>query len=848
MTVKSLISALLLLMVIPLGAQIFDPVKWQTSFEHVADDDYLIIFEAEIEPGWAVYSQYLESDEGPVATTLNFDAGDHFELKGDAKESGHRKEGFDAIFEMNVVKYLDEFRIEQPVRLLKSGEISGYLNFMTCDDERCLPPKDVEFSVLLQASADDDGSHGASSLPTDQVEDLATDGSTDSDAGGFAGITDIDLGDTPLLTDDGLLEPVQWSATYADGQVVFTAHIDAGWHIYSQDISDEGPIPTEFYLAAERVMLEEASSYAIEEPDEFFDGLVIKKIKKEATYTLTLENDDLVQGEITYMTCNDEKCVTPPPVTFEIDPSAETVALDVDLYGPADMAATEGGYYGINEINLDEPLGQCEEVHGADLKSKSLLNIFILGLIGGLLAIITPCVFPMIPLTVSFFTKGSEDKKKGLRRAALYGFFILMVYVVLSLPFHLLDSVNPGILNEISTNAGLNIFFFVVFVFFAFSFFGYYELTIPASWTNRVSNAEGIGGTIGVFFMALTLALVSFSCTGPILGSLLAGSLTSDGGAMQLTAGMSGFGFALALPFALFAAFPGWLGSLPKSGSWLNTVKVVLGFLELALAFKFLSAADLVKRWGLLKIEPFLIIEGIIFIGLALYLFGRIKFPHDSPLRKLSFSRISLGVLALAFAVYLASGFRVDKNTNTFTSLTLLSGLAPPVGYSWMYPNQCPNDLDCFKDLEKGLAYAKKVDKPVMLDFTGHACVNCRKMEEHVWPKRQVIDMLREDYVLISLYVDEKVELPAEEQSVVEKRSGGTRKLRTIGNKWEHFQTEYFNNNSQPYYALLSPDGQLLNPPIGYTPDVEEYAAFLSCGLDAFRASNGEGVGVIMQK
>ncbi|MGE5944842.1 MAG: protein-disulfide reductase DsbD family protein, partial [Flavobacteriales bacterium] len=432
--------------------------------------------------------------------------------------------------------------------------------------------------------------------------------------------------------------------------------------------------------------------------------------------------------------------------------------------------------------------------------------------------------------------KSGANKSAGVSKAILYGFFILAVYLILSIPFHLLDSINPDILNDISTNVTLNIIFFLVFVFFAFSFFGYYELTIPASWTNKTSKGENVGGVLGIFFMALTLALVSFSCTGPILGSLLAGSLTADGGAWQLTAGMGGFGLALGLPFALFAMFPNMMNALPKSGGWLNTSKVVLGFFELALAFKFLSNADLVQHWGLLKIEVFLGLWIIIFAGLALYAFGKIKFPHDSPLKKLSFSRIASGILVASFVLYLASGFRVNKETNTFTPLTLLSGLAPPVGYSFLYPNDCPNNLDCFKDLKEGMAYAQKANKPIMLDFTGYACVNCRKMEEHVWPIKKIDDYLRNEYVLISLYVDDKKDLPEDQQILVNRINGGTRKLENYGHKWANFQTQFFQTNSQPYYVLLSPDGkQILNSPVGYTPDEDDYAQFLQCGLDVLK-------------
>ena len=299
---------------------------------------------------------------------------------------------------------------------------------------------------------------------------------------------------------------------------------------------------------------------------------------------------------------------------------------------------------------------------------------------------------------------------------------------------------------------------------------------------------------------------------------------------------MLGFSSAIALPFALFAAFPGWLNSLPKSGGWLNSVKVILGFLELALAFKFLSNADLVAHWNLLKIEPFLGIWIAIGIVFALYLFGKIKFPHDSPLQKLSFLRISGGILVVAFVVYLSSGFRVDEKTNTFTPLTLLSGLAPPVGYSFLYPNDCPNNLNCFKDLQTGINYAKSVNKPILLDFTGYACVNCRKMEEHVWPLPEVDQLIRNEYVLIYLYVDDKKELPKEEQIAVKRANGEVRILKTYGHKWAHYQTQFFQTNSQPYYALVNSDAtQILNNPVGYTPNEKDYVTFLNCGLEVFK-------------
>ena len=572
--------------------------------------------------------------------------------------------------------------------------------------------------------------------------------------------------------------------------------------------------------------------------------MVVTKFYKEARFTQRIKlvsKSSIISGNLEYMTCDDTQCTFKPdnPFMFQLSLDGELIAKDTTINQMiVDDNEINLSLYGLlpAEMSKLETVCQNDTLTLADSENKnSLWGIFGLGFLGGLLALLTPCVFPMIPLTVSFFTKKKTERSSGISRAILYGFFILAVYLILSIPFHLIDSINPDILNEISTNVTLNILFFIIFLFFAFSFFGYYELTLPSSWTNKTSQGESLGGVLGVFFMALTLAIVSFSCTGPILGSLLAGSLTAEGGAWQLTFGMGGFGLALGLPFALFAMFPNLLNTLPKSGGWLNTTKVVLGFLELALAFKFLSNADLVKHWGFLKIEIFLGIWIVIFLCLALYLFGKIKFPHDSVLNKLSFIRLGFGMVALLFTFYLFSGFQINKSTKTFSPLTLLSGLAPPVGYSLFYPNECPNNLNCFKGLKEGINYAKQVGKPIILDFTGFACVNCRKMEEHIWPDPKIDALLREKFVLISLYVDDKKELPNDEQIFVNRINGGTRQLKNYGHKWAHFQTQFFQSNSQPFYVLLDSEGEkLLNKPVGYTPDVEEYASFLECGLQAF--------------
>ncbi|RCS26362.1 hypothetical protein DUT90_11380 [Polaribacter sp. WD7] len=654
-------------------------------------------------------------------------------------------------------------------------------------------------------------------------------------------------------------DPIRWSTSVekvSDSEYVLisVADLEEKWHLYSQNVPEFGPIPTSFSYdnLENKIVLKgktiESKGKTVDDP---VFGMKITYFENQAIFKQRVKINqaiNTINGTVEYMVCDDEKCLAPTEVTLVFKLNASAIQKDkTKVKISIDDELVNNQLYGLSTKDISFSQEICTD--GLDNltseikeEGKSLWNIFALGFLGGLLALLTPCVFPMIPLTVSFFTKkNGQNAKGGVSKALLYGFFIVLVYILLSVPFHLLDSVNPDILNEISTNIWLNIVFFAIFVFFAFSFFGFYELTLPSSWMSKTTQAENVGGFVGIFFMALTLAIVSFSCTGPILGSLLAGSLTADGGAWQLTAGMVGFGVSLGLPFALFAMFPNMLNALPKSGGWLNTTKVILGFLELALAFKFLSNADLVAHWNLLKIEPFLGLWILIFAGLALYLFGKIKFPHDAPIQKLSFLRISGAILVASFVVYLASGFRVNKETNTFTPLTLLSGLAPPVGYSFLYPNDCPNNLDCFKDLKTGIDYAKKVKKPILLDFTGYACVNCRKMEEHVWPSQKIDKYLRNDYVLISLYVDDKKTLPKEEQLMVNRVNGGTRKLENYGHKWANFQTQFFQTNSQPYYVLLNSDGtKILNKAVGYTPNENDYATFLECGLEVFKNSTNK--------
>ncbi|UII79357.1 protein-disulfide reductase DsbD [Flagellimonas sp. CMM7] len=616
-------------------------------------------------------------------------------------------------------------------------------------------------------------------------------------------------------------------------ELVFKGKIQDGWHVYSQYTAEGGSLPSEFTfekvgeeyeLVGETAESETITEYSdIFEVDETF-------FKKEAIFAQKIK---LLKPEVTQVSVNlfyqicKEVCI-PKDELFEI--------------------SLNGGVFVNDNKQVDERSTLLSSSLKLDLKNKELLNqgdfenlqgmsnlwmIFGLGFLGGLIALLTPCVFPMIPLTVSFFTKQTQQKSKGIGNAILYGFFIVLIYFLLSLPFHLFDSVDSQILNTIATNIWLNVLFFVIFVFFAFSFFGYYELTLPSSWANKMDAASSkVGGGLGIFFMALTLAIVSFSCTGPILGGLLGSTTLAEGDvATNLSAGMVGFGLALALPFALFALFPAWLNSLPKSGGWMTTVKVVLGFLELALAFKFLSNADLVGNWGIFKREIFLGIWIVLFILMTLYLFGIFKFPHDGPKQKLSLTRKFVGLITVTFSGYLILGLL------NITNLKLLSGFPPPDFYSITETeSDCPLGLNCFKDFEEGVAYAQEVNKPILLDFTGWACVNCRKMEENVWSDSKIYPMLKDEYVLISLYVDDRKELPENQKFDFEYDSGRIKAIETIGQKWGTFQTINFNAASQPYYVLLSPNLEILNDAVQYV-DKDVYEMWLRSGLEKYQLS-----------
>lgn len=625
-------------------------------------------------------------------------------------------------------------------------------------------------------------------------------------------------------------EPVQWTTQLnriSETRVAleFKASIAEKWHLYSLEEFEDGPLPTEFVFTYDTLKLTPAGPITSGTPKVEFDQIFeidLPFFDTEATFKQQFEVLDAtaseISGEINYQACDDRVCIFRTE-TFRI-------ALDGSKLKEEELALSEKDLARSAALTLDlKNKGVLVRQLGTSSTNSLYWNLFFLGFLGGLIALLTPCVFPMIPLTVSFFLKQGSSLRTGIFNALLYGFFIVLIYVLLSLPFHFLDSLNPEILNTISTNVPLNLIFFAVFVFFAFSFFGYYELTLPASWGNATDEGATRNGSVGIFFMALTLAIVSFSCTGPILGSLLAGSLSTDGGAMQLTAGMTGFGVALALPFALFALFPNALNALPKSGGWMTTIKVVLGFLELALALKFLSNADLVSHWGLLKREVFIGIWTLLAFGLTLYLFGLLRFPHEGKV-KITKGRYVLAALSLGFTAYLFLGLIAKNNT-----LKLLSGFPPPAFYSLSSnENDCPLGLNCYKDFEEGLAAAKQQNKPILLDFTGWACVNCRKVEENIWSRPEVFRILNEEVVLISLYVDDRTDLPQAEQFNFKYSNDRVRMIKTIGEQWASFQSLNFNTASQPYYVLMQPDGTLLNAPIQYT-DAATYLRWLEEGL-----------------
>jgi thiol:disulfide interchange protein DsbD len=635
----------------------------------------------------------------------------------------------------------------------------------------------------------------------------------------FLSIGSIWFGFTSFAQDSTI---INWSVSSQrisekEFELHFSTNGSKGWQLYApnQVLSD---IPTtQLQFSDSAIQLVGAfkdSGMALSVQSNIFEGLQVKLYEGAAIWKQVIRiNGDVpaqLQGNLSFTYGREDEFY---PATIQ----EFTVVLEGGV-----LASTR---IKINAIDVRNPVVPCGDEEAVD---KSLATIFLLGFIGGLIALITPCVFPLIPLTVSFFTKRSGNRKKGISNALWYGLCIFGIYAILSSPFHIIDETDPEILNNISTNVWLNLTFFFVFIVFALSFFGLYEIGLPSSFANKVDEKSGIGDFAGIFFMALTLAIVSFSCTGPILGSLLAGALTNNGGAWQLTAGMSGFGLGLALPFALFALFPQWLQSLPKSGGWLTSVKVVLGFLELAMAVKFLSNADLVKQWGILKREAFIGIWIMIGVAIVFYLLGIIRFPHDSK-PKLTKARLTFVFIFAAITIYLVPGL---TNTKAAT-LHAISGFPPPLSYS-IYERKISIE-PIHNDYEAALKMAKEQNKPILIDFTGWACVNCRRMEENVWIDPEVESRMKNDFIVVSLYVDERRKLPAAQQLEYLTKTGDKKPIITVGDKWATFQSENFNAVSQPQYAIIGPDEKALTKTKAYTPDASAFVEWLDCGLEAFR-------------
>jgi len=635
-------------------------------------------------------------------------------------------------------------------------------------------------------------------------------------------------------------------------ELSITTQIEKNWHIYSQKVPANGPMPTSFKFAKSKNYMvkggvTEPNGHEVDDP---VFNMRIKFFETKAIFTQIIErktNDAFkINATIEFMVCNDQSCLPPTEreFVFEIPKGnlkEETkVIVETKTTNSDTIATVATDTVKENTIKPEIKKAVVALKNVIAPEEQNIWSVFLLSFLGGLAALLTPCVFPMIPMTVSFFTKQSKTRAAGIRNALLYGWFIIIIYVALGTLVTTLFGADA--LNALATNVVFNLIFFLLLVVFAVSFLGAFEIVLPSSWLTKVDNNSQKSGVIGIFFMALALAIVSFSCTGPIVGTLLVQS-ASQGGLAPII-GMFGFSLAIALPFTLFAAFPGWMNSLPKSGGWLNSVKVVLGFLELALAFKFLSNADLVLQLHLLEREVFLAIWIAIFLVLALYLFGKIQLSHDSPVTHLSVGRLSLGIAVLAFVVYLIPGL-------WGAPLQYISGFPPAKQYSES-PNgfgntavsndskevlpegaeSGPNGITTFHDYETGLAYAKKVNKPVMIDFTGYACVNCRKMEERVWPDPQVLSQLKNDVVVISLYVDDKRPL-AENEQIVSKITG--KKLKYTGQKWSEFQILKYKTNAQPYYVLTDHNGESLNQPTAYNPDIQFYTNWLKEGVGNFK-------------
>jgi len=785
-----------------INAQIFEPVKWDFSKNKITDTEYELVFKASIDHKWHLYSQDIPMS--PPATTFKFTASPDYELIGKVVEESEVIEEYDPNFEMELKYFANEAIFKQKIKLNKPNtKIEGSLEFMSCDDTKCLPPSDVDFK--------------------------------------------FEFGEGDALPGQQILEPVKWQFTAkktADRQydLIFTASVDDGYHLYSVDKVEDGPLPTEFVFENPKGFKLVGKAEEISKPIKEFDKIFEKDIKyfnKKAVFKqkieLTSDDEDIaVVGEIQYMTCNDVGCM------------ALYSDIEYNFNGKEDKQI-------ISESSEDLSSNISNDGGATDITGKdaSLWGFFIIAFLGGLAAILTPCVFPMIPMTVSFFMKEGADKARGKMDALIYGVSIIAIYVFIGSVLAVVAG--PEIANWLSTHWLPNILFFLIFVVFAFSFFGMFEITLPSWVVNKSDQRADKGGFLGPVFMALTLVLVSFSCTGPIVGTILVES--AGGEVLKPIIGMLGFSLAFALPFTLFAFFPSLLEGLPKSGGWLNSVKVVLGFLELALGLKFLSIADQTYHWGILDREIYLAFWIVIFFLMGLYLLGKLKFAHDSDIPFVSVPRLVLAIITFTFVAYMIpgmwgaplkslSGYIPPQTTHDFDINAIVrenikaygGGMAERESEICETPKyheflHLPHGLEGYFDLDQAISCAKEQNKPIFIDFTGHGCVNCREMEANVWSDPEVLKRLREDYIVVALYVDDKTPLP-EDEWYRSKYDGKMKK--TIGKKFADLQKEKFHVNAQPFYVLLGNHNDVLAQPRAYDLDVDAFVRFLDKGKENF--------------
>ena len=791
------VFALLFTFSVSLNAQIFEPVSWDFSSEKISDKEYELTFKASIETHWHLYSQDIPMS--PPATNFTFEPGSDYKLSGTVIEKSNPVDEYDPNFEMELKFYANEAIFKQKVELTGSNAVvKGVVEFMCCDDTKCLPPTEIDFEFNL-------GKPASSATPSQ------------------------------------ILEPVKWEITSTknkDGNIdlLFNAKIDKGYHLYSLIIPENGPLPTVFtFEESENFTLQDDVSEvttAIEKFDDVFEMNISYFEDNAAFKQVIIPNGSEIPviGEIAYMVCNETGCVA--------------------LYEDFDIVVNAStGNIIDNAVISETQTSTTGDIQGKD---ASLIAFFILSFLGGLAAILTPCVFPMIPMTVSFFMKEGEEKAKGKMQAIIYGLSIIAIYVFIGSVLAVIAG--PDIANWLSTHWFPNILFFVIFVVFAASFFGMFEITLPSWMINKSDKGADKGGFLGPVFMALTLVLVSFSCTGPIVGTILVES--AGGEVLKPIIGMLGFSLAFALPFTLFAFFPSMLQGLPKSGGWLNSVKVVLGFLELALGLKFLSIADQTYHWGILDREVYLAFWIVIFFLLGLYLLGKIKFAHDSDLPYVSVPRLVLAIITFTFVAYMIpgmvgaplkslSGYLPPQTTHDFDLNSVIrenvkayaiysgehreSEICENPKYSEFL--HLPHGIEGYFDYEQAVACAKEQNKPLFLDFTGHGCVNCREMESNVWSDPKVLNLLNNDYIVTALYVDDKTSLPEEEWY---KSEYDGKMKKTIGKKYADLQKAKYGVNAQPFYVLLSPDGEMLAAPRAYNLNVNAFEEFLKSGLKNF--------------